>query len=706
MTKRVSNLFLILTILTLILSACGGGGESAAPAKAPAADTAPTTAPAEVAPAEAAPAAAAPAEAAPAEAAPAAEQPAAAPSGAPQEIAKWGQGRINGLAYIAAGKTLVIGTYTGIFVYDTTTWETPRLIDTGAQSTYSMAVSADGQMVAAGMVSGVIQLYQISDGKMLRELKGHTDTVTSVAFSPDGQTLVSGSDDWAFSFWKVSDGSLLQNVDGYTTSRVNAVAFSTDGSLAAIALEYPDNKILLWKVGSEEPVQVLTGHADAVSDVIFSPDNSTLASSSRDGLIKIWQVNNGAAVKSLSTENLPEVKNAVPTPIPASADTSEEEKQQLDEIQKAKEAVKMPFVFNLAYSPDGQTIAAGYFDNVVRLWKVSDGSLLNTLKGHQSMVFNLAFSPDGSSLASRSLDGTARIWQTSDGANTKTLDFGFGVQSLAYSPDGSTLAIGGEANDLQLRQTSDGALLRDLTGHFNRITSVAFSPDGTRVAAGSIDFLSMIWQASDGTFQYALPMKGSVYSVAFSPDGTSFVAGAGGANVAAVWNVADGKALRGFTGHTGAITSLTYSPDGTMLATGSSDQTVRLWFVQEAKQIGSFTGHLDRITGVAFSPNGETLISVSMDRSMRVWQVPGGEALKTVELEAGIASVAYSKDGNLLALGLENGSVALFQAQNLDKPSVVFPAHKLDVNSIVFSPDDKVLASGSKDGTIKFWQVK
>jgi len=68
------------------------------------------------------------------------------------------------------------------------------------------------------------------------------------------------------------------------------------------------------------------------------------------------------------------------------------------------------WVYSVAFSPDGQTLASGSWDKTVRLWRVSDGRLLRTLKRHTNGVWSVAFSPDGQTLAWGSDDGTVRLW--------------------------------------------------------------------------------------------------------------------------------------------------------------------------------------------------------------------------------------------------------------------------------------------------------
>ncbi len=108
------------------------------------------------------------------------------------------------------------------------------------------------------------------------------------------------------------------------------------------------------------------------------------------------------------------------------------------------------FVYSVAFSPDGQTLASASNDKTVKLWRVSDGSLIRTLQGTSS-VESVVFSPDGQTLASGSADNTVRLWRVADGSLIRTLDsYTYGVQSVVFSPDGQTLASASDDKTVKL----------------------------------------------------------------------------------------------------------------------------------------------------------------------------------------------------------------------------------------------------------------
>ncbi len=202
--------------------------------------------------------------------------------------------------------------------------------------------------------------------------------------------------------------------------------------------------------------------------------------------------------------------------------------------------------------------------------------------------------------------------------------------------------------------------------------------------------------------------SGMVHAVAISPDG-QLVASGSSDNTVKVWQVRTGKLLRNlgrwFSGHSSMVQTVAFSPNGEILATGSWDETIKLWLINSGKLIRTVTGHVNCVNSLAFSPNGQLLASGSADSTVRLWQVISGREIGTLTGHTdSVWSVAWSTNGEIVASGSADYTIKLWQVSTGREISTLV-GHSFFVNAVALSPDREILASGSSDCTIKLWEI-
>ena len=283
------------------------------------------------------------------------------------------------------------------------------------------------------------------------------------------------------------------------------------------------------------------------------------------------------------------------------------------------------YVPSITFSPDGQTLASGSWDQTIRLWNPHTGQLKTTLIGHTSNIHDVAFSPDGQTLVSVGRDITIRLWDPHTGelktTPTENKDW---ITSIAFSPDGNMLATGGAGGKILLRNTDTGELKETLTQHATVINhvveSLAFSPDGNTLASGNRDKIIRLWNPNNGKLKSTLTEHTDVVmSMAFSPDGKTLASGSRDRTIR-LWNPENGKLKTTLTGYTDWINPVAFSPDGQYLACGRYN-TIRLWNTQTGEYKNISERHTGHILSLAFSPDGTTLASGSEDKTVLLWNV-------------------------------------------------------------------------------------
>lgn len=415
---------------------------------------------------------------------------------------------------------------------------------------------------------------------------------------------------------------------------------------------------------------IQTGHSSSVWSVAFGPGGDTLVSGSQDGTIKLWDLATGAELRTFAHGSI---------------------------------------VNSLILSPDGKTLVSGGVAGSIRQWDLESGKELRSIKGpsakgFSSLTYSIALSPDRKTLASGSEDKNIRLWDLDSGREIRTISgHSSSVFAVKFSPDGRTLASGSGDTTIKLWDVETGSKKLTLSGHSSSVLSVVFSPDGGTLASADESGAIKLWDLQSGREVQTLSGDSSiVYSIVFSPDGKILASG-GEDHTIRLLDVASGKEIRTLRGHSNFVISVVFSPNGKTLASGSVDKTIKLWDVETGTEIRSLTGHSQSITSISLSPDGKTLASLSELR-INVWDVENGTELRTLSDDAYLGgNLVFSPDGKTLAAGVQNGTDGtVIKLWDLGSGRVL---QTLEGSPLEFSPDGKILAS-SKAKTIKLWDVK
>jgi WD40 repeat protein len=436
------------------------------------------------------------------------------------------------------------------------------------------------------------------------------------------------------------------------TDRVESVAFDPKGRLVLTVCA--DNAVHLWNAKTGEPCGQPLKHAKKVLAAAFSPDGTLVLTGSADGT-RLWSIAGGPP----------------------------KHWRQSGPVRAA------------AFRPDGGTAVTGGDDKVLRLWDVTVGNMV-AKADHLGAIQAVEFSPDGNTVAVACADGNAYLWEAANlrPAEPAIRKHGMPLWAVRFGPEGTLLTAGddpgaNQTNFLRL-WAKEGKLLAALDHRWG-VRAVAFSPDRKIAATGGDDYTAQLWDVKPELARRGAPLQheDSVRVVAFSPDGRTLLTG-GDDRTARLWDAGTGTPIGHAIEHRGKVGSAAFSPDGLTLLTGSEETVARLWEARLGSAAITEFPHDEQVFALAVSPDRSTLATGTGDRRVALWDLNGGpNAAATLALQnqpfAALGCSSYFRNGGV--------------------PRTVWTAHDDEVWTAAFSPDGKILLTGSRDRTVKGWDA-
>jgi WD40 repeat protein/tRNA A-37 threonylcarbamoyl transferase component Bud32 len=632
----------------------------------------------------------------------------------------WQATAIHRLAFAPDNRTLAAATAEGVVQQlDATIPPVFECLQTNSMRDVAPAWSPDGETVAAAGAGGTVHLFDRRDGKTRRILRCPHQNVRCLAFAPDGRTLATVCEHERFArLWNAKSGELL-GVTSPQSSPITRIAFCPDGRLASV----DDKTIRFWDAAKGSACGVVETDA-SIQALAFVPKGRFLVTANTT--IQVWEMSNGRS---------PRKKFSLPR-------------------------AESPIV-HLAVHRDGRCLAAGQTDGTVRLWRISNEGTLTTKAakvtwpGERTPLANLQFRGGGDGLLLFSPQ-RARLCECPDGRYQDVLIGD--LKSGMLSPDGRTLAIVSGDGVLRLWDVAAWRTRQPHGQTLNRVTSLIFSVDGRTLITASrvpgffvynrklVSFETAplrnttetlrLWDAAAGVETAdAAPQRETMappYLVAQSPDGRLLAAGGEDGSVqiweglphrenarlfvseAAEWRVKTLELARQLWPRTNpnysalaeGVSALAFSADGRLMATGGSRGSIRVWNTGDWQEAAHWQGDANGVPWLVFSPDGQGLAG-SRGGQAFVWAARTGRALATLgtEGDAAILCGIFSPQKNILALGSKDGVLCFWNPRDGSVQRLA-GRHQHRVTSLAFAPDGKTLASGSWDHTVRVWNVR
>ncbi len=620
-------------------------------------------------------------------------------------IARLGKGWINAMKYSPDGTVFAVATSVGIWLYDTETYQETALLARNNNGVERLVFSPDGATLASAETFSGITLWDV---------KARIPKKTGLYNSSFYSNLVFNLDGKIFAHAEYKDIYLYNAVTGETKhilkgdqDFITSIVFSPDGK--TIASGSKDKTIYLWDVDTGAHKQTLEGHPDEVTRVSFSPDGNTLISVCEDMTIYYWDISTGERKKTLADKGII-----------------------TDQLDKPETVERVSF------SPDDNILATIRFNNTIRLWDTTTGTLIQTFpsqdtdkqeKDYSKNINSVLFSPDNRTAIGFVGRREIRIWDVASGQRKSLLEDPGYVMEVSFSPDGKTLATAIMGGIIRLWDVDTGKHKKTIsninTSYYRSYEHdfKPFSPDGKKFVFGNTSGTVYLWDADT---KQELLLSGMDYNskrsrnstrTIISPDSQTLASWQAdeGMNIR-LWDIASGKHKRTLRGHKSRVKTVIFSPDSSMMASWSSegDTTIRLWDVATGRHKQTLKGHTRMVEDVAFSPDGKTLASGGLDGTIRIWNSEIGKqghafmekrfGNDLAAQSAAVTVVMFNADGNVLASGHKNGSIRLWNIETGESRQTL-KGHADAVSSISFAPDGKTLASTSKDATARLWDL-
>ena len=565
-----------------------------------------------------------------------------------------------------------------IRVWNIATGQCIRVLTDHSNWVWAVAFSPDGNTLASASYDCTIRLWTVETGECKQVLRDHENSIWSLAFSPDGNTLASGGLDHTIRLWDMTTNICTQTLRGHT-KEIRTLAFSPNGK--TLVSGGFDGTLKRWEVETGRCVFTYLGHQVGVRAVAISPNGQTLVSGDRQGL-RIWDLPRGQCLRSLTGyTNWVWALTILPVTL-SQTSTSQNPTSQSPTAQNPTSQV--------------QTVLTGGLDGIIRLWNIQTGTCLQTIEAHNNWVWQIACSPDGKTIATCSDDVTIKLWDSTSGSCMGALQMTLrghtdgGIWTLNFSPDSQQLISGGQDGTLRIWSRATAQCLKVIEAHDHWIWAVLFDPTGSQFVSGSDDGSIKLWESETHKLKHVWQSQGGVRALVWLSDRTpslpkeSLRLASGHADGSIkLWHIPPETApsenhiktndtaannipnqpitapIKTIAGPQGRDHSLKFHPQTNTLISCAQDSQIKVWDIATGACLTTMSGHQDWVTSMDIFSELEIIVTGSADETLKVWDLRSYQCLQTIKLPLPYegmnirhaVGLTESRQQNLLTLG-------------------------------------------------------
>lgn len=557
---------------------------------------------------------------------------------------------------------------------------------------YCAVFSPDDQLIAAGFDEKGIVIWDWSNNKLIREIY-YPDAVGAIAWHPSGKELAFQTNgfytrDDSLHIVDVATGQIGHSIKEDVAHHLRSFNYSSDGKLLSSSFVDPKDRttgVRIWDTETWKPIAKHNHNREYVYSIDWNVDNQTIASSDVEGQVWIWNAVTGKA------QRVVDLSMGVPT---------------------------------VQWSPKGDLLAIGGWDNSLRIWDNTHQKMTHILIGHESRLRSVEWHPTKPLLLSADWNGEIRTWDLTQRSAITSVSTDFEAYDaftlqISWSHDSNWLAASNE-HDFAVWQwnaqeiSPQPNLHRDTSNplfieHDDRLITtgekgemilwdfkqdrlikqmvipeqtrcIVLSPNGREVFIGSRQFnssfgLLRVKLETDQKPEQVSVIDGYLIDAAFAPDGKRMIV-CPQDRFFEIIEAETGKALhRIYVDNPSLVTSVSWDPKSERFAIGSNSKLVEIRDSENFEIQRVLTGHLLEVTDVDWNPVYDRLATASRDKSIRIWDTNNWRTTMVLQHDDEVGAIRWSPDGKRLASISKDGILKVwdasrsYRAQELDEPS-------------------------------------
>lgn len=590
----------------------------------------------------------------------------------PKLIAAEGPGRMFMMSITSDGKYVAIAGYAGASLWEMSTGKLIHQLIGHTGAIMSLVISPDDKYIVTGSRDGTAIVWELSTGKLIRRLEGHSNRIVSVAISEDGKFVGTASYDKTAIIWDLNAGSIIHRLNGHA-SGLEAIAFATSNDFIVTA--DIEGTAMMWDIASGEVLYELIGHNEVISHIKISPENEYIVTGSDDGIAIIWEVSSGKLLYIL-------------------------------EGHKSK-------IAGMEISPDSKYVVTGSYDKTAIIWELSTGKLIHRLNGHTGSIWSIAISPNGEFLLTGGRDTRGIVWDLNTGNRVHEIIVPIDINTIIFSPDSRYAFTGSAEEVIHIWDISQCKSVGRFEGFTSMISSAPISPNGDYFITDRSDGSSGIWDFNTGRLLHTMedPSVSMTIGSTISADGKNILivhfSGTGYDNnvigTAVLREIATGKKVYELE-RKGIILEWAISPNDDFIVTGSPDSSTVVWEMSNGKLLYEIANS-DRVESLVISADGKFFITGLRNGGVSVRELSTGKLIHQLEgYSERIIALAISSDAKYICAAGINKNAVVWDF-NSGKLVHRLDGHEKYISAISIDPYNKFVVTASYDNTAIIWDL-